>query len=123
VAGVSGLGRSGLTGFPGLVPNETGVIPSCPDKEFIEHIEELERPFITYFPLTLGLCAMINKYFTASVSSGTLKKTRRVLLASLPQSSIGQKRIAGLNKTGKIAGRQVLGNSFFLAGWDLKIAG
>ncbi len=27
-----------------------------------------------------------------------LKQTRRVLLASLPQSSIGQKRIAGLKK-------------------------
>jgi hypothetical protein len=43
-----------------------------------------------------------------------LKKRRRVLLASLPRSSIGQKRIAGLKtKQGRLRGRQVLGAFFF----------
>jgi len=45
-----------------------------------------------------------------------LKKKKKSVAgaASLPQSSIGQKRIAGLkNQTGKITGRQVLVNFFF----------
>ena len=44
--------------------------------------------------------------------SAYIKKRRRVLLASLPQSSIGQKRIDGLKtKQGRLRGTQVLGTS------------
>ena len=47
------------------------------------------------------------------VHEGAYPTKGRVLLASLPRSSIGQKRITG---QGRLRGRQVLGPFFFKPG-------